>query len=52
METVETGTKNRCVIEVTHVLSRSLGKIKFRAFLKRVSPLIGISEHYRVVGKK
>ena len=61
METVETGTKNRCVIEVTHVLSRTLGKIKFGAFLKRFSPRIlsleavdyfGTSEHYRVVGKK
>ena len=55
METVETGTKNRCVIEVTHVLPRSLGKIKFRAFLRRVGPRVlsleavdyfGTSEHY------
>ena len=50
-ETVETGTKNHCVIEAMHVL----GKIKFRAFPKRVSPRIlslesidyfGTSEHY------
>ena len=37
-ETVETGTKNRCVIEATHVMRRSLGKIKFRAFPKRIGP--------------
>ena len=50
-KTVETGTKNRCVIEVTHFL----GKIKFRAFSERVGPRIlslqsvdyfGTSEHY------
>ena len=50
-ETVETGTKNHCMIEAMHVL----GKIKFRAFPKRVSPRIlslestdyfGTSEHY------
>ena len=29
METVETETKNRCVIEATHVLRRKLRKIKF-----------------------
>ena len=54
-ETVETGTKNRCVIEATHVCEESLGKIKFRAFPKRVGPRIlslesvdyfGASEHY------
>ena len=40
-ETVETGTKNRCVIEATHVLRRKLiGKIKFRAFPKSVGPRI------------
>ena len=50
-ETVETGTKNRCVIEA----KESLEKIKFRAFPKRVGPRIlsresvdyfGTSEHY------
>ena len=55
METVETGTKNCCMIEARHVLQRKLRKIKFRAFLKRVSPRIlslesidyfGASEHY------
>ena len=54
-ETVETGTTNRCVIEATHVLRRKLGKIKFRAFPKRVglrilslesSDYFGTSEHY------
>ena len=38
VETVETGTKNRCMIEATHVLLRKLRKIKFRAFPKRVGP--------------
>ena len=52
----ETRTKNRCVIEATHVLRKKLqGKIKFRAFPKRVGPRIlalgsvdyfGASEHY------
>ena len=54
-DTVETGTKNRCVMEATHVLRRKLRKIKFRAFRKRVGPRIlslesvdyfGASEHY------
>ena len=54
---METGTKNRCVMEVTHFL----GKIKFRAFPKRVGPRIlslesvdyfGTSEHYCVVERK
>ena len=53
-ETVETETKNRCVIEATHVLRRKL-RNKFRAFPKRVGPRIlslesvdyfGVSEHY------
>ena len=35
-ETVETGNKNRCVIEATHVCKENLGNIKFRAFPKRV----------------
>ena len=48
--TEETGTKNRCDRSVA-----CLGKIKFRAFLKRVRPRIlsresvdyfGTSEHY------
>ena len=39
-ETVETGNKNRCVTEATHVLKKSLGKVKFRAFLKRVGQRI------------
>ena len=60
-ETVETGNKNRCVIEATHVCKESLGNIKFRAFPKRVCPRIlslesvdyfGTSEHYCVVQKK
>ena len=52
-ETVETGNiKKRCVIMFCE---ESLGKIKFRAFPKRVGPRIvslesvdyfGISEHY------
>ena len=37
-DTVETGTKNRCVMEATNVLRRQLRKIKFRAFRKRVGP--------------
>ena len=54
-DTVETGTKNRCVMEATHVLRRKLRKIEFRAFRKRVGPKIlslesvdyfGASEHY------
>ena len=54
-ETVETGNKNRCVTEATHVLKKSFGKVKFRAFLKRVGQRIlslesddcfGTSEHY------
>ena len=52
---VETGTRNCCVIEATHVSKESLGKIKFRAFPKRVGPRIlslesvdyfGTSKHY------
>ena len=52
--TVETGAKNRCVIEATHVLRRRL------TFPKRVGPRIlslesvdyfGTSEHYCVVEK-
>ena len=54
-ETVETGNKNRCVTEATHVLEKSLGKVKFRAFPKRVGQRIlslesvdyfGTSEHF------
>ena len=37
-ETVETGTKHRCVIEATHFRGERLGKTKFRAFPKRVGP--------------
>ena len=49
------GTKNCCVIEAAHVSKESLGKIKFRAFPKRVGPRIlslesvdyfGTSKHY------
>ena len=36
-ETVETGNKNHCVTEATHVLRR---KLRFRALLKRVCPQI------------
>ena len=52
---METGTKNLSVIEATHVLRLSLGKIKFRAFPKRVGARIlslesvdyfEASEHY------
>ena len=43
-ETVETGTKNRCLIEATHVLRRKLRKIKFRAFPKRVGPRITLKQ--------
>ena len=59
-DTVETGTKNRCVMEATHVLRREL-RIKLRAFPKRVVPRIlslasvdyfGTSEHFSVVEKK
>ena len=48
---METGTKNRCVIEVTHVLER----LNLEVFRKRVGPQIlllqridycGGSEHY------
>ena len=55
MDTVETGTKNRCEVEATMFCEESLGKIKFRAFPKRLSPRIlslesidyfGASEHY------
>ena len=55
-ETVETGTKNRCVIRFCE---ESLGKIKFRAFPKcpRILSLesvdyFGTSERYKVVKKK
>ena len=50
-ETLETGNKNRCVTEATHVLRR---KLRFRTFLERVCPRIlsfesvdyfGTSEH-------
>ena len=43
-ETVETGTKNRCLIEATHVLRRKLRKIKFRAFPRRVGPRITLKQ--------
>ena len=52
---METGNKNSSVIEASHVCDESLGKIKFRAFPKRVGPRIlslenvdyfGTSEHY------
>ena len=55
MDTVETGTKNRCEVEATMFCEESLGKIKFRAFPKRVGPRIlllqsadyfGTSEYY------
>ena len=58
---METGTKNCCVIEATHVLQRKLGKIKFRAFPKHVGPRIlsfesvdyfGTSEHALLSGRK
>ena len=40
-DTVETGTKNRYVIEATGMFrEESLGKIKFRAFPKCVGPQI------------
>ena len=39
-ETVETGNKNRCVTEATHVLRKKLRKVKFRAFPKRVGQRI------------
>ena len=39
-ETLETGTKNRCVIEAMLFCEQSLGKIKFRAFPKHVGPRI------------
>ena len=55
-ESMETGTKNRCVIEATHVLERKLRKdFKFKAFPKCVGPQIlspeivdyvGTREHY------
>ena len=39
-ETVETGNKNRCVMKPRMFCEESLGKIKFRAFPKRVGPRI------------
>ena len=61
-DTVETRTKNHCVIKAVHMFCKeSLGKIKFRAFPKRVGPWIlslesvdyfGTSEHYLVVKKE
>ena len=51
-ETVETGNKNRCATEATHVSWR---KLRFRAFPDRVCPQIlslesvdyfGTSEHF------
>ena len=51
-ENVETGNKNRCVTEATHVLRR---KLRLRAFSERVCPRIlslesfdyfGTSEHF------
>ena len=53
--TVETGTKSRCVSKPRMLWEESLGKIKFRAFPKRVGPRIpslesvdyfGTSKHY------
>ena len=58
VETVETGTKNRCMIEFSHTC---LAKINCRAFPKCVIPPIlslqsidypATSEHYWVVKKK
>ena len=40
-ETVETGTKNHCMIEAMHVL----GKIKFRAFPESIDYFV-TREHY------
>ena len=51
-ETVETGNKNRCMTEATHVLRR---KLRFRAFPEQVCSRIlsiesvdyfGTSEHF------
>ena len=39
MDTVETGTKDRCVMEAMHVLRRKL-RIRLRAFPKCVGPRI------------
>ena len=59
-ETVETGTKNCCVMP-RMFYEESLGKIKFRAFPKRVGPRIlslesvdyvAASEHYWELEKK
>ena len=55
-ETVETGNKNRCMTEATHVLRR---KLRFRAFPEQVCPRIpslesvdyfGTSEHFAYFG--
>ena len=52
METVETGNKNHCMTKAMNVLQR---KLRFRAFLEQVRPLIlllesvdyfGTSEHF------
>ena len=61
VETVETETKNLCVIEPRMFCEESLEKIKVRAFPKRIVPRIlslesvdyfGTSVHYWVVEKK
>ena len=60
-ETVETGNKNLCVTEATHVCEERSGKIKFRAFPEQVGPRIlslesvdyfRTSEHYSGPKKK
>ena len=43
MDTVETGTKNRCEVEATMFCEESLGKIKFRAFRN-----VSVHEFYRL----
>ena len=56
-DTVETRTKNHCVIKATHIMfcKESLRKIKFRAFPKQSLESVdyfGTSEHYLVVKKE
>ena len=64
-ETMETATKNCCMMEGMHwclAKKKNLGKIEFRAFLKCVSPQLilslesndyfGTSEHHWVVKKR
>ena len=44
MEAMETGNKNCCATEATHVCEESIGKIKFRAVSEQFCPHILVLE--------